>query len=109
MEIAKDPRWQFHKFNKMRTREQFAKGKYFSKKKTMESMFQFSKEVIQNSMTDLPPHLSKTAIIVNKSLLGFTGVRKASYPASYGQDIMGKVSYPPAANGNPTRAPPPDW
>ena len=95
MEIAKDPRWQFHKFNKMRTREQFAKGKYFSKKKTMESMFQFSKEVIQNSMTDLPPHLSKTAIIVNKSLLGFTGVRKASYPASYGQDIMGKVRAPP--------------
>lgn len=43
LEIARATRWQYHKYSRLRTREQFAKGKYLNRRKTIDGMFFFSK------------------------------------------------------------------
>eukprot|EP00854_Cymbomonas_tetramitiformis_P003207 gene3207-4053_t len=90
LEIARNTRWRFDKYGRLRTREQFAKGKYMNRKKTMETMFSFSKEVIPNSMIDLPSQTSKVAVNINKCLLAFCGVRRSTYPAASAQALMDK-------------------
>jgi len=90
LEIARATRWQYHKYSRLRTREQFAKGKYLNRRKTIDGMFFFSKDIIPNSMIDLPTQTNKIAVNINKCLLAFCGTRRTTYPASSAQALMEK-------------------
>jgi hypothetical protein len=67
LEIAQASRWHFHKYSRLRTREQFAKGKFLNRKRTMEGMFVYSKEVRAASL-DVP--LEEIALGRDHSLQG---------------------------------------
>jgi len=90
LEISQNPRWRFDKYSRLRTREQFAKGKILNRRKCIETMFQSSKEAVPNSLIDLPTQTSKIAVNVNKCLLAFCGVRRTTYPAASALAILEK-------------------
>ena len=91
LDIARGARWQFEKFGGMRPQERFAKGRLMlasTKDKIQGGMFTYTKEVIPRSMLDLDSALGKHAISCHKSLLGFCGERKTTYPAAAGHHVL---------------------
>ena len=88
IEIAKASRWRFDKFVKLRSRDDFVRGKWRGRKRLMQSMLQHQRENLPNSLTSQPSALNKISTSSFKCLLGATGVKKTTFPASYAHELL---------------------
>ena len=88
IDIAKNSRWRFDKFVKLRSRDDFVKGKWRGRKRLMNLMLQHQRENIPNSLTSQPSGLNKIAQSSFKCLLGATGVKKTTFPAGYAHELL---------------------
>ena len=89
LEIAKGSRWRFDKFVKLRSREDFVRGKWLGRRRLMDLMLQHQKEPLPNSLTTQNRiATNRTAIATFKCLLGATGIKKTTFPAAYAHEIL---------------------
>ena len=89
--IAIAPRWRIDRFKQLRSPGSFARPVLFNKKRVMDSMLTFSREALPNSLTQLPSAKVKSAIACHKGLLGFSGTKKTTFPASFGHHILSRA------------------
>ena len=91
MEKARNPRFHFSKYSKIRSPDDFAKGILFSKNKTKAQQLRWQNTVINRSLSEFEgKELNKQALRLHKNLLGYTGDRSMSFPATLAQDILTK-------------------
>jgi len=87
--MAKNERFNFKKFYKIRSNGDYVKGIYFNKKKAAESKLVYQKTIIPKSLLNLKTkELNKMAIGINKSILGYCGEQPMQFPATLAQDIL---------------------
>lgn len=89
--IAIVPRWRYDRYKQLRSPSNFARNSIFNKRKVMDSMLSFTREPIPNSLTQLPTSKVKSAIACHKGILGFTGTKKTTFPASFGHHILSRA------------------
>ena len=91
VKIAIAPRWRIDRYKQLRNPANYARSLLFNKKRCMESMLKFSRETIPTSLTQLPLSKVKAAVACFKGLLGFTGTKKTTFPASFGHHILSRA------------------
>ncbi|QDZ18398.1 myosin [Chloropicon primus] len=91
IDIAKSSRWRFDKFVKLRSRDDFVRGKWRGRKRLMGLMLQHQRENLPNSLTCQStsfPNLNRIATSSFKCLLGATGVKKTTFPAGHAHELL---------------------
>jgi hypothetical protein len=88
LERASNPRFQWTKFSKIRSPDDFCKGVFLHKKRVKAAQLVWQNGVIHKSITELPNHDSKTSTRLHKSLLGYCGEKRMSFPATLAEDIL---------------------
>ena len=88
LDVARGNRWRFDKFVKLRPKQEYVRGRWMGRKRLMDTMLMHTREPIPNSLTKLPSDLNKVAIACFKCLLGCTGVKRTTFPASYAHELL---------------------
>jgi hypothetical protein len=96
MQKAMDPKYEWTNFPRLRNPDDYAKAAMFGRKKARLMMLKWQTSVIVKSLTELPSkELNKEATRMHKSLLGYSGDKSMSFPATLAQDILQKgLQYP---------------
>jgi len=88
---ASSSKFNFTKYNKIRTPDDFARGILLNKKKVKASQLRWQAGVIPTSILDYSSkELAKTATRLHKDILGYSGDKTMSFPATLAQDILQK-------------------
>jgi myosin heavy subunit len=91
MKKASSTKFNFAKYNKIRTPDDFAKGILLNKKKVKAAQLRWQAGVIPTSILDYSSkELSKTSTRLHKDILGYCGDKTMSFPATLAQDILQK-------------------
>ena len=93
---ASHPKFEWTKYNRIRTPDSFASGVYFGKKKIKANQLVWQANVLHKSMTDLPRGLSHVAKNIHKSILGYCGDKTMSFPPMLAANILEKGIEEPA-------------
>eukprot|EP00937_MAST-01D_sp_MAST-1D-sp2_P004504 g4504.t1 len=88
LEQASNAKFEFHKYPKLRTPDDFAKGTLVNKKSVKEKFLKWQKKIIAKSLQKLDEAGSKLSTQIHKSLLGYCGERHMSFPASLARNIL---------------------
>ncbi|RYY36710.1 hypothetical protein EON62_01575, partial [archaeon] len=85
------PKYQWVKYSRMRSADEFAKGILLNKSRVKAGQLRWANSVIPTSMLDFTnKELIKCAVRINKNVLGYCGEKSMSFPATLAQDILGK-------------------
>jgi myosin heavy subunit len=89
-------KYNFTRFSKIRSPDDFAAGIFLNKKKTKMNQLRWQGSVIPTSILDYSSkELSKIATRIHKDILGYTGDKSMSFPATLAHDILTKgLEYP---------------
>lgn len=92
MRKAAQPKYHWTKFPNIRDADAFAKGVLLNKKKVKQNQLRWQPSVIPRSIYDFgaDKELSKLATRIHKALLGYSGDKSMSFPATLAQDILQK-------------------
>ena len=91
MEKARNPRFHFTKYSKTRNPNDFVKGVVFGKSKAKAQQLRWQNTVVNRSLIEFDSKdLNKQAQRLHKNLLGYTGDRSMSFPATLAQDTLTK-------------------
>ena len=91
MKKASHPKYTFVKFPKIRSPDEFARGVLLNKKKVKMAQLRWQPGVIPTSILDYAnKDLAKTATKIHRNILGYTGDKSMSFPATLAQDILTK-------------------
>jgi hypothetical protein len=85
---ARQLHYQFSNYPNLRSAEEFAKGNMLNKKKIMDGFLKHQKSPISRSLTALGGAENKQAVVAFKSLLGYTGDKSVTFPASHARDFV---------------------
>jgi hypothetical protein len=85
---ARNPKYNFKNYSGLRTPDDFAKGVMLNKKKVKEAMLKWQNTLISKSLLEMDSNLSKLALQIHKSLLGYMGDKQMAFPATLAQDIL---------------------
>ena len=84
-------KYHFTRYSKIRSPDDFASGIFLNKKKTKANQLRWQSGVINTSILDYSSkELSKTATRIHKDILGYTGDKSMSFPATLAHDILQK-------------------
>lgn len=96
LDKARQPKFTWTKFSRIRDPDDFAKGTMFGKKKVKANQLRWQSGVIKKSITEIQGRkLIKMATRIHKDLLGYAGDKSMSFPATLAQDILEKGSQNP--------------
>jgi len=89
---ASQPKYHWTKFPHIRDGDDFAKGVLLNKKKVKQLQLKWQDSVINTSLYDFQgdKELAKLAVRIHKAMLGYSGDRSMSFPATLAQDILQK-------------------
>jgi hypothetical protein len=91
LQKARDPRFHFTNFARIRSDDEFAKGLLLNKSKAKKQKLQYQSSPLHKSILDLvTKELNKAAIGIHRNLLGYTGDKSMSFPTTLAQDILEK-------------------
>ena len=91
MEKAKQAKFHFTKFPKIRNPDDFARGVILHKKKVKAMQLRWQITVIPRSILDFPgKEESKIACRIHKAILGYCGDKTMSFVATLAQDVLQK-------------------
>jgi len=91
MEKARNPRFHFTKYSKIRNPNDFVKGLMFGKSKAKAQQLRWQNTVANRSLIEFDSKdLNKQAQRLHKNLLGYTGDRSMSFPPTLAQDTLTK-------------------
>jgi Myosin head (motor domain)/MyTH4 domain len=91
MKKASNAKFEWDKYPKIRNGDDFAKGILLQKKKVKQMQLRWQNTVINTSILDyINKDLAKLATRVHKCILGYTGDKSMSFPATLAQDILQK-------------------
>ena len=91
MRKASHPKYAFVKFPKIRTPDDFARNVLLNKKKVKQGQLRWAASVIPTSLLDYASRdLGKYATRIHRNILGYTGDKSMSFPATLAQDILTK-------------------
>ena len=91
MKKASHPKFLFVKYPKIRTPDEFARGVMLNKKKVKAAQLRWQPSVVPTSLIDYAnKELAKAATKIHRSILGYTGDKSMSFPATLAQDILTK-------------------
>ena len=95
---ARNSNFAFTNFPGIRTPDDFVRGLLFGKAAAKQAQLQWQSSVIPYSMLVLGGNkeLAKKAIKIHRSILGYTGDKSMSFPATLAQDILTKGMEHPA-------------
>ena len=85
---ARQIHYKFCNFPNLRTAEEFAKGNMLNKKKIMDGFLKHQKSPISRALTNLSGAENKQAVVAFKSLLGYSGDKSVTFPASHARDFV---------------------
>jgi myosin heavy subunit len=91
LNLAKNPRYNFQNYKKIRTDEDYAKGVYFNKKRIIADKLKHQTSIIPKSILQLDKVRSKMATKIHHSILGFCGDKSMSFLPPLAQDILKKA------------------
>lgn len=83
---AASPGYKFDNYFRLRSDADFAKGIMFNKGKTKKMAYQ--DDPVHKSLIEFPVELSRQAVRLNRSILGYCGDVVMSFPASLAQDLV---------------------
>lgn len=79
----------WNEFVKLRPVDDFVKGVLINKKKVRTNMLRWQSSTLHKSLTDLSnKDMNKTATRIHKAMLGYTGDKSMSFPATLAQNIL---------------------
>jgi len=91
MKKASHPKYVFVKFPKIRSPDEFARGVMLQKKKVKAAQLRWQPSVVPTSLIDFAnKDLAKAATKIHRNILGYTGDKSMSFPATLAQDILTK-------------------
>jgi len=88
LEKARAPGYFFGNYYRIRSDADFAKGIMFSKNRPQDIKLVSHNEVIHKSVLTLSQDLSRQAVRLNRSILGYAGDVVMSFPAALAQDLV---------------------
>lgn len=91
LDRARQPRFRFVNYDRLRSPDDYARGALLAKKKIKDHMLKWQNTIITKSLIKLDDreHV-KLAIRIHKALLGYMGDKQMSFPATLAQDILTK-------------------
>lgn len=91
MRKASHPKYSFTKYSKLRTADDFSRGVLLNRRRVKALQLRWQPNVVPTSLLDYASKdLAKIATRIHKSILGYTGDRSMSFPATLAQDILQK-------------------
>ncbi len=91
MKKASNPKYGWDRYNKIRNGDDFARSVFLNKKKVKFLQLKWQNSVIPTSVLDfVNKDLAKLGTRVHKCILGYTGDKSMSFPATLAQDILQK-------------------
>ena len=88
---AAQPKYHFTNFPKLRSPQDFARGLMFGREIAKTGRLQWQPSIVPTSLIDFPSkELAKTATRIHRNILGYTGDKAVSYPATLARDILAK-------------------
>lgn len=87
---AQNPKYDFRKFFKIRSPGDYVRGMLFNKRKYIDSQLKYQTYGIPKSILALRKDLSKQAIGIYKSILGYCGEVSMQFPATLAQNVLEK-------------------
>ena len=108
MKKASNPKYGWDRYNKIRNGDDFARSVFLNKKKVKFLQLKWQNSVIPTSVLDyVNKDLAKLGTRVHKCILGYTGDKSMSFPATLAQDILQKGACRRLCARSPARSPPP--
>lgn len=91
MRKASHAKYAWDKYSKIRNGDDFCKGVFFGKKKVKALQLRWTHTQLHTSLIEFSnKDLAKLAVAVHKCILGYTGDKSMSFPATLAQDILQK-------------------
>jgi len=87
---AKSVKFGFQNFPDMRTPDDFARGILLGKKKIKDGMLRWQNTVMPRSLLDISSEFNTVAKQIHKDILGYSGDKQMSYPATLAKDVLQK-------------------
>ena len=91
-ELAGNPRWRYDRFSRLRSAQEYTKGAWRAsyRKRHQASMLTFVKDVIPTSLTRLKSKSAREGVTCWRSILGFCGVKRKTFPAACAHEVLKK-------------------